>query len=103
VTERVWVLVVVLKEDIWAGERATVVRHYTEGEWGKRVAPVVAQAGGRLFLQTVFASLHAQNYTTRGGEMLRKTCAGYDSTRQRRSVEELARAFDSLTEWEERT
>lgn len=103
VGRRMWVLVVVLKQDLWAREQDRVARHYRDGAWGTKMAEAVAAGSDRLFAHTVFASLHIQNYTTKNGrETLRKNAAGYDAVRQRQSLEELFAAFDALRDWESR-
>jgi hypothetical protein len=104
ITRRTWVLVVVLKQDLWCREQDAVVRHYRDGEWGVKVGEIADGVDPMLlFWHTTYASLHIQNYTTLGGrETLRKNAAGYDAVRQRQSLEELFRAFDALRGWEER-
>ncbi len=102
---KTWVLVVVLKEDVWADKRAEVVQHYTgQGTWATKLTGLTAaRPDDTLFLHTVFASLHIQNYATTGGEVLKRNVAGYDAVRQRKSVEDLARILDAVREWEGRT
>ncbi|MBY0459011.1 MAG: hypothetical protein K2V38_16870, partial [Gemmataceae bacterium] len=103
VNGKLWVLVVVLKQDLWTSEQTEVVRFYQEGAWGSRMAEVQKALDGKPFyLRTVFASLHIQNFTTRGGEVLKKNTPGYDATRQRQSLVELLEVFDALRNWEER-
>lgn len=104
VNGKLWVLVVVLKQDLWVSEQSEVVRHYQEGEWGSRMNEVRKALDGKPFyLHTVYACLHIQNYTTRGGrETLKKNTAGYDAVRQRESLAELLQAFDALRKWEEK-
>lgn len=102
VTRKLWVLVVVLKQDLWSRQQDEVVRHYRDGAWGTKMNEVVAALDPKLFfLHTAYACLHIQNYTTRGGhQTLTKNAAGYDAIRQRQSLEDLFRAFDTLREWE---
>ena len=102
VTGKMWVLVVVLKQDLWVSEQAEAKQFYERGDWGSRMNEVRKALDGNLFdLHTVYACLHIQNYTTRGGEMLKKNTAGYDAVRQRESFAELLQAFDTLRKWEE--
>jgi signal recognition particle receptor subunit beta len=105
VTSKLWVLVVVLKQDLWVSQQADVVRHYHEGEWGTRMNEVRKSLDGKPFyLHTIYACLHIQNYTTRGGrEVLKKNTPGYDAVRQRESLAELLEALDALREWEEKS
>ena len=104
-THKFWVLVVVLKQDVWSSKQDAVVQFYRDGEWGKKMNELLGGLDPKLFyLHTVFASLFIQNYTTRGGrETPKKNAAGYDSVRQRQSLEELFRALDALSEWEEKS
>lgn len=104
VTGKLWVLVVVLKQDLWASQQTDVVRYYQEGAWGTRMNEVrKAMEGKPFYLHTVYACLHIQNYITSGGrETLKKNIAGYDAVRQRESLATLFQAFDALREWEER-
>jgi hypothetical protein len=104
VTSKLWVLVVVLKQDIWTSQQADVVRYYQDGAWGTRMNDLRKSLEGKPFyLHTVYACLQIQNYTTRGGrETLKKNTAGYDAVRQRESLTELLQAFDALREWEEK-
>jgi hypothetical protein len=102
-TSKLWVLVVVLKQDLWVSEQAAVARHYQEGAWAVRMNEVRKALDGKPFyLHTAYACLHIQNYTTRGGETLKKNMAGYDAMRQRQTLAELFQAFDALREWEEK-
>ncbi|WP_171470797.1 hypothetical protein [Frigoriglobus tundricola] len=57
--------------------------------------------GKPCYLHRIYGCLHIQNYTTRGGEKLRKSTADYDAVRQRESFAELMQAFDALRKWEE--
>lgn len=101
-TQKLWVLVVVLKQDLWAPQQEIVVKHYRDGEWGKRLAELHSVVESKLiYLDTLFASLHIQNLTTRGGrQILKKNAAGFDAIRQRQSLKALFQALDALLEWE---
>jgi hypothetical protein len=103
ITQRMWLLVVVLKQDLWSSQQATVKRHYEDGAWGVKMNQVVSAHNSNLLCQrTAYASLHIQNYTTRGGrDTLKKNTAGYDATRQRQSLVELFQVIDALREWED--
>lgn len=103
VTGKLWVLVVVLKQDLWVRDQAEVRRFYSEGEWGRRISEVQKALDGKPFyMHTVYACLHIQNYTTAGGrQTLKENTAGYDAVRQRASLAELLQAFDALRKWEE--
>jgi hypothetical protein len=104
ITHKFWILVIVLKEDLWSGrrERDAAVKHYRDGPWGARMNELLKSVNPeRFYLHTAYASLHIQNFTTRGGrETLKRNVAGYDAVRQRQSLEELFKAFDALREWE---
>ena len=101
-TQKLWVLVVVLKQDLWAPQQEIAVKHYRDGEWGKRLAELHSVVESKLiYLDTLFASLHIQNLTTRGGrQILKKNAAGFDAIRQRQSLKALFQALDALLEWE---
>ena len=101
-TQKLWVLVIVLKQDLWAPQQEIVVKHYRDGEWGKRIAELHSVVESKQFyLDTLFASLHIQNLTTRGGrQILKKNAAGFDAIRQRQSLKALFRALDAVLVWE---
>ena len=105
ITQKMWLLVVVLKQDLWAPQQDEVVKHYRDGAWGAKMNELVKALDPKLFdLQTAYASLHIQNYTTKGGrETLKRNAAGYDAVRQRESLVSLFQKFDLLQEWEEKT
>lgn len=102
VTGKLWVLVVVLKQDLWVADQADVVRFYQDGDWGTRMNEVRKALDGKPFyLHTAYSCLHIQNYTTGGGaEVLKRNTAGYDAARQRKSLAALFEAFDALRNWE---
>jgi hypothetical protein len=102
ITQKLWFLVVVLKQDLWAPKTAGVIEHYERGAWGQKLQDVTATVDrSRFHTLTAYACLHIQNWTTKGGrDTLKKNTAGYDATRQRQSIHELLAIIDTVREWE---
>lgn len=104
VAGKLWVLVVVLKQDLWETDQARVEDFYAgQGEWSLLLNDVRKVMDAKTFsLHTTYSCLHIQNYTTSNGrETIKKNVAGYDSVSQRQALTELLEVFDALRDWEE--
>jgi hypothetical protein len=102
--ERLWLLTLVGKEDLWWNKRAEVERHYRQGDFGKRARSIQQTHGNNRFrYELVLASLVISNFISSVGETLARNCAGYDHGKQVASLRRLVEMFDSLRKWEEET
>jgi hypothetical protein len=103
ISGRLWILVVVTKEDLWWPDRANVRNHYegTDGPW-QAILDAVRVANKNLELRTIVAylSLVINNLTTAEGETLIKNAEGYDQRLQVNSQRHLLEVLDGLREWE---
>jgi hypothetical protein len=99
---RVWLLTVVAKQDLWWPDRVEAEKFYREGEYGRRVAGAFGEHGSRdRHHELCMASLVIQNWTTQTpGERLRPNAEGYDQTAQRNSIRRLLELIDALRRWE---
>lgn len=76
---RLWMITVVNKQDLWFHDRAAVKAHYENGRYAQLVAEFAARQGGMSFQHDfVPASLTMQNLMTPSMEMLKATAEGYD-------------------------
>jgi hypothetical protein len=103
-SQRVWLMTVVAKQDLWWDDQPAVERHYRAGDYGKEVGKLSTAKDSRAFRhEVVFASLVVSNFDTGMGERLKKNVAGYD---QRMQVESIRRLFETVTAlkgWESET
>jgi hypothetical protein len=100
--DRLWILSVVTKEDLWFGGPDTMAKWLPEGELGERLADVTAIKGASAFRsEAVAASLVISNFATGEGEVLAKNLAGYDHKRSIESIRRLIEVLKALQEWEE--
>jgi hypothetical protein len=99
---RLWLLSVVAKQDLWWPNRQEVERHYREGVYQVRLAEVFGERGHQERRHEVCpVSLVIQNWTTRtAGERLRPNAEGYDQTLQVASIRQLLETIDALRQWE---
>jgi len=104
VAEKLWVLVVVLKQDLWVTDQSRVEDYYERsGPWSVLMNDLrKAMSGKPFWLHTVYSCLHIQNYTTKdGSEIIKRNTAGYDAVSQRKALTGLLEVFDALRAWEE--
>jgi hypothetical protein len=101
---KVWLLTVVCKQDLWGPDQADVERHYREGEYAIAMSDGLGPADPRqCHREVAFASLVISNLTTVSGEQLKPNAAGYDQGLQVKSLRRLLETVDALREWEKRT
>lgn len=100
--DRLWLLSVVTKEDLWFGGADTMAAWLPDGERGKRFAGVTAIKGAAAFrFEAASTSLVVSNFVTGEGEVLAKNLAGYDHKRSIESIRRLMEVLTALQEWEE--
>jgi hypothetical protein len=99
--ERLWLMSVVVKQDLWWPDRQEADRFYTSGAYRDRIAAVTATKGVANFRHELIAtSLVISNFETGIGENMRKNAAGYDHKQSIESIRRLQEALDALREWE---
>ncbi|MBY0460174.1 MAG: hypothetical protein K2V38_22895 [Gemmataceae bacterium] len=99
--QKLWLLSVVTKQDLWAGQQAAAEAHYLRGDYAAALDPVAGAVGGRNFRhELVWASLVLRNLRTRDREPLADTEAGYDISRQAEALRGLYAALSELRRWE---
>ena len=96
VPKKFWCLSVITKQDLWWPDHAEVEKFLHDGvyrEWLERLGPLRHEACS--------LSLVIQNWETREHETLKPNAAGYDSAKQRESIQRLFEILDALRRWEE--
>jgi energy-coupling factor transporter ATP-binding protein EcfA2 len=99
--QKVWLLTVVAKEDLWSDESTAVETYYRIGEYGSAIANLVAAKNPATFRhELAFASLVINNFATVAGDLLKKNIEGYDHTAQVESIRRLIELVGGLKDWE---
>ncbi|AMV27548.1 hypothetical protein VT84_24315 [Gemmata sp. SH-PL17] len=99
--ERVWLLTVAAKADLWFDEWDEVQRHYTTGEYGQAISELVSGLDPARFRHDLaLASLVIANFSTVTGDAIQKSIAGYDHQAQIESVRRLIERVIALKDWE---
>ena len=81
--ERIWMLTVVTKQDLWWKERATVQAFYEGGEYNSYINEIATNRGQQNFAHAyVSASLVINNLQTNDADILVPTAEGYDQNLQ---------------------
>lgn len=98
---KLWLLTVVVKQDLWWPEKDDVERHYRDGPYGQLVTAETAKLSPAMFRhELVFASLAISNFRTAKNELLVPNAKGYDQREQVRSLRKLFETVDALRKWE---
>jgi hypothetical protein len=99
--QRLWLLTLVTKQDLWWPKRSEVEQHYRQGEYGAAVATLLSgQDQRRLTHEMLFASLVICNFATGRDERLKSNAGGYDHRLQVESLRRLFEVVDALKNWE---
>ena len=77
---RLRLITLVTKQDLWWDNRKRVEEHYMNGEYGNLVSGLARYRGTHFDHSFVSCALNVLNFSTRDGQVLSKTTAGYDST-----------------------
>jgi hypothetical protein len=103
--QKLWLLSVVAKQDLWASQQGDVEKHYRSGEYAAAVQSMAGALGAHSFRHDlVFVSLILKNLETPAGERLQTTAsAGYDMSRLADSIKRLISVFESVRVWEAET
>lgn len=90
--QRIWMLTLVTKQDLWWDDRVAVQRQYETGPYGEVMNSIAGQRGNEGFVhEYLSASLVMQNFRSGSDELLARTTAGYDEAIQ---LANLTRLFD---------
>jgi hypothetical protein len=99
--QKVWLLSLVAKQDLWWTRQGAVEEHYHRGEYAREVATIAHSLGDHTFRhEVVLLSLIIRNLETLVGESLAETEAGYDMKRLTESLQHLVNVFTGLRTWE---
>jgi hypothetical protein len=99
--DKLWVLTLIAKQDLWWNETREVEKYYRQGEYGKELERMVAQQNSQRFRhEFCFASLVISNFKTAKGECLKPNVAGYDHQLQIETLRRLFETVDALRKWE---
>ncbi len=100
--EKLWVLTVVTKQDLWWTVRDQVSQYYSHGPYQSEMVAMFAQHDPlRRRHETAFASLLISNFRDGEGELLEANTAGYDHKEQVDSLRRLFEKVFDLIEWEQ--
>lgn len=98
--ERIWVLSVISKQDLWHDTDSLVRDHYLNGKYSQIVSKWLDKADEkRTRHEFVFGSLTIRNFATTASELLQPNCAGFDHSKQVDSLRHLLEVVDSLRKW----
>jgi hypothetical protein len=94
---KLWLLTVVVKQDLWWPEKDDVERHYRDGPYREQLIAEAAKLSPTIFRhELVFASLAISNFRTAKNELLVPNAKGYDQPEQVRSLRKLFETVDAL-------
>ena len=99
--KKIWLFVVVTKQDLWWDDRDAVKDHYTTGDWQSEIAAIKSKLGVKWFRNEIaFTSLVIRNFETNEGQQLKRNTEGYDQKMQSDSLKRVFETVDGLREWE---
>lgn len=99
--QRIWLLNLVTKQDLWWRQRDEVTRFYSSGAYGKLLTGVEESPGGDGFCkESAFCSLLISRFMTAKKESLMNNAGGYDELERGRSILEMYAKLDKLRAWE---
>jgi hypothetical protein len=100
--EKLWLLTVVAKQDLWWSERDQVSQYYSHGLYQNEMAAMLAQHDPlKRRHETAFASLLISNFRDGEGDLLQANTAGYDHKEQVDSLRRLFEKVFDIIEWEQ--
>jgi hypothetical protein len=104
VARRVWMLTVVLKQDLWWPRRAEVENHYRSGPYAAAVSPLFDPARPHPFQHGfVFGSTVINSWASAAGETLVPNVEGYDHAKFRESLLRILKTVDQFRRWGEQS
>lgn len=100
--KKVWLLLVVAKQDLWGSQQKDVEDHYLRGEYAAAIQEVSRSLGDQSFRhEPVFLSLIIRNLETLNGERLQTNEAGYDMRRLVEALRTMITIVAGLKTWED--
>jgi hypothetical protein len=100
--EKVWVLTIISKQDLWWNKQKEAEQHYLQGEYKTLLRSVAQKVGDWRFRdELVMMSLIIRNLKTIAGERLQANVSGYDMQTMMHSIRQLLRVLNGLQSWEE--
>lgn len=97
VSEPMWMVTLVNKQDLWWDRRVQVRDYYSNGEYSELVDEFRAKMGAKAFQHEIVpASLQINNLVTPANELLANTVAGYDSNTHLSHLQTLYSKIDEL-------
>lgn len=97
---KIWMITVVAKQDLWWNERAKVKQHYAEGEYNRHIERITQERGLQNFSHEYLSAAPViNNLITGAGETLATTTGGYDQNIQYAHLQVL---LDTITNFANR-
>ena len=94
-SSKLWMLSLVLKQDLWESTKQNVENWYIgDGDYAAKISEL-RNSYPKLKIESVFGSLVLSNFTDGDGVMLAKTVAGFE---QSKAVDTYHRILDTLTQ-----
>ncbi|MDB2687226.1 hypothetical protein N9Y42_08435 [Mariniblastus sp.] len=98
-TKKLWILNVILKQDLWYSERTKMTDLYQgDGEYAKRMKNL-REHYPLLKVETEFGCLVIANFSDGNKKLIKKTTAGYEQNTAVRSLERILGKISGLIEW----
>lgn len=98
--QKIWMITLVTKQDLWWQHRGDVREHYTKGEYNKSIARIRDAKGSLNFRhEYLSASLVISNWETDRGEILAQNTAGYDQRIQVVNLQALVKAVQKFASY----
>jgi hypothetical protein len=92
-----WMITVINKQDLWWHQRDAVRKHYERGAYAAKVLRLHKEFGEKSFQhEFIPASVALGNLSTKDGELLTPTSAGYDLSHHSRYMRTLFAKLDEL-------
>jgi hypothetical protein len=99
--EKLWVISVINKEDLWWDKKGHVIAHYSDGEYGNIIRSMQGHLGAaRLHHEIIYLSMLIGSLTTGRQERLAANVAGFDSELQFQSIRQALNTLEAVQKWE---
>jgi hypothetical protein len=100
--KKFWLVVAVLKQDLWCSDQSTVAQYYeTDGSFAQELSQLAQICNQATFRYEVrYASLIISNFVSGNrSKILKRNSAGYDQSVQVESAIRLIETIHSLSTW----
>ncbi len=99
---KLWILSLITKQDLWWKDREQVSQHYLQSAYETEILNMLGQHDPKKRRhKSTFASLVINNFKNGEGELLQPNTAGYDHKEQVDSLRVLFETVYDLMEWEQ--